>query len=293
MTFSTLTRLPGTPTPMHYWQGAGSLRIAGDSWGSPEDPAIFLLHGGGQTRHSWRSTGTQLADNGYFVVALDARGHGDSDWAPDGNYHQDAFIEDIKSVARSLGIGKPIVMGASLGGNTALAAIGEHTLDAAALILIDVVPRTERAGFRRISGFMQQKPEGFASLEEVSESINAYRERVKPLKNPAGIAKNVRLATNGRLYWHWDPAFLVSREGDLAVRHQRLARAAGQLTVPTLLVRGGSSDVVSDEGVEEFLRLCPHAEYLNLAGIGHMVTGDDNSNFGKSTLDFLARIIKR
>ena len=78
------TRLPGTPTPMHLWPGAGGVRIAGDSWGDPAGPLVILQHGGGQTRHAWKGAGETLGAAGYFAVAFDARGHGDSDWAPDG-----------------------------------------------------------------------------------------------------------------------------------------------------------------------------------------------------------------
>lgn len=104
-----------------------------------------------------------------------------------------------------------------------------------------------------------------------------------------GLAKNVRLGPDGRYRWHWDPRFLEGRERDYAQRHVRLSACAQQLTVPTLLVRGGSSDVVSEKGARELLALCPHAEYLNVRDAGHMVTGDSNDVFGRSTIDFLTR----
>ena len=147
---SIRTRLPGTLEPMHFWTGAGGVRIAGDSWGTGSSPLVILLHGGGQTRHSWRRTGQELAGRGYRVVALDARGHGDSDWALDSDYSQDAFVHDLACVVDALGGGRPAIIGASLGGNTALAAIGEGAVHARALVLVDVVPKTTRTGFDRI-----------------------------------------------------------------------------------------------------------------------------------------------
>lgn len=180
-------------------------------------------------------------------------------------------------------------MGASLGGNTCLMAAGEGHLDTAALILVDVVPQTERAGFERIKAFMQQAPDGFGSLEEVADAIAGYRADGRRPANLDGLAKTVRLGPNGRYRWHWDPRFLEGRERDFATRYVRLSACARKLTAPTLLVRGGSSDVVSETGVQEFLDLCPHAEYLNVQDAGHMVTGDSNDIFGRATLDFLAR----
>ena len=90
-------RLPGAPEPMTYWDGAAG-RIAGDHWGDPVGPLVVLQHGGGQTRHAWRGVGETLGAAGYYTVSIDARGHGDSDWAPDGNYDRDAMVDDLVQV---------------------------------------------------------------------------------------------------------------------------------------------------------------------------------------------------
>ena len=95
--------LPGTPTPMHRWKGAGGLSIAGDAWGDPKGPLVLLQHGGGQTRHAWKGAGEHLGAAGYRAVAFDARGHGDSEWAADGNYTQDAMVEDLLCVVAAIG----------------------------------------------------------------------------------------------------------------------------------------------------------------------------------------------
>ena len=160
---------------MHMLKASDGLRIAADAWGDPRNPLVLLLHGGGQTRHAWRGTGKQLASAGYHAVAIDARGHGDSDWSPDGNYDQDLFVRDLACIVAALGARRPVLMGASLGGNTCLMAAGDGHVDTAALILVDVVPQTERAGFDRIKAFMQQAPDGFGSLEEVADAIAGYR----------------------------------------------------------------------------------------------------------------------
>ncbi|SAK44114.1 alpha/beta fold hydrolase [Caballeronia ptereochthonis] len=281
-------RLPGTPDPMHIWSGADGLRIAGDSWGDPSDPLVVLLHGGGQTRHAWGGTGELLGTSGYHAVAFDARGHGDSDWSPEGDYSQDAFVRDLRCVLDALGATCPTLIGASLGGGTSLVSVGEEHVEANALVLVDIVPSTEAAGVARIRTFMGQKPDGFASLEEVADAISAYQPQRRRPDNLDGLAKNVRLSDDGVYRWHWDPRFLAYPR-DLGERRRRLSASARKLAVPTLLVRGGSSDVVSEEGVREFLDLCPQAEYVNVAQAGHMVAGDRNDIFGHATIDFLAR----
>ncbi|WP_052007300.1 alpha/beta fold hydrolase [Burkholderia paludis] len=282
------TRLPGTPDPAHLWRTADGVRLAGDTWGHPDAPLVVLLHGGGQTRHAWGGTGALLGSAGYFAVAYDARGHGDSDWSAAGDYSQDAFVGDLRHVVDALGGRPPILVGASLGGGTGLVAIGERRIDARALILVDIVPYTEPAGVSRIRTFMQQNPDGFGSLDEVADAIGRYRSSRSRPRNPAGLSKNVRLGDDGRYHWHWDPRFL-SGTTDLPARHARFSACARNLALPTLLVRGGSSDVVSEAGVREFLELCPHAEYVNVAAAGHMVAGDRNDVFGQAAAQFLAR----
>lgn len=282
-------RLPGTPEPMHFWAGAEGARLAGDTWGHLHDPLVLLLHGGGQNRLAWRDTGPRMAAAGYHVVAFDARGHGDSDWAHHGDYEADAFVRDLVCLLTQLGGRRPALMGASLGGSAALAAVGQQRVDASALILLDIVPRTERAGFDRVKGFMGQSPEGFASLNEVADAIAAYRSDGRRPRNLEALGRSVRRWPDGRYRWHWDPAFLDARERDFATRHDRLAECALRVRAPTLLVRGGSSDVVSEDAAQEFLALCTHAEYVNVTGAGHMLTADDNSVFSSATLDFLRR----
>ncbi len=284
------TKLPGTPEPMHLWPGFGGIRIAGDAWGDPKGPLVVLQHGGGQTRHAWKGTGEKLGSQGYHAIAFDARGHGDSDWAPDGLYGQDVMVHDLECVIAALGKRRPVLVGASMGGGTSLVAAGEGRVDASALILVDIAPRIELDGLGKIQDFMAQKPEGFSSLEEVAEAIGTYQPQRQRPKNLDGLVKNVRLGADGKYHWHWDPRFRAATR-DLERRQQRLEACARQLTLPTLLVRGELSDVLSEAGAQHFLTLCRHSEYVNVTNAGHMVAGDRNDIFGLSVLDFLGRTV--
>ena len=284
------TRLPGTPEPMHYWNGVSGVRLAGDSWGNPNGPLVLLQHGGGQTRHAWKGAGEILGAAGYHAIAFDARGHGDSDWAPDGVYGQDVMVQDLKCIVAALGNQRPVLVGASMGGGTSLVAVGEDHVDATALVMVDIAPRIEMNGVDRIQAFMSQKPEGFDSLQEVADAIASYQpHRTRP-RTLDGLAKNVRMDANGKYRWHWDPRFRAARR-DLEKRRERLEACARKLALPTLLVRGGLSDVLSEEGAQEFLRLCPHSEYVNVTGAAHMVAGDRNDIFGNSVIAFLKRVV--
>jgi len=283
-------RLPGTPEPMFRWPGARGVTLAGDAWGDPDGPLVLLQHGGGQTRHAWKGAGEILGRAGYYAIAFDARGHGDSDWAPDGVYGQDVMVEDLLCLVRALGNRRPVLVGASMGGGTSLVACGEDHVDATALVLVDIAPRIEPEGVQRIGAFMNQKPDGFDSLEEVAAAIGAYQPHRAPPRDLSGLAKNLRLADNGKFRWHWDPRFMTLRR-DMDKREARLEACARNLALPTLLVRGGLSDVLSEEGAQSFLQLCPHAEYANITGAGHMVAGDRNDIFGTAVIDFLRRVV--
>lgn len=282
-------RLPGTPVPMHRWQGAGGVMIAGDTWGDANGPLVALLHGSGQTRHAWKGAGETLGAAGYHAVAFDARGHGDSDWADAAAYGPDFMVEDLRCVARALGAENPILVGASMGGGVSLMAIGEGKIDARALVLVDMAPRIEAEGSRRIKEFMNQKPDGFDSLEDVAAAIANYQPHRPRPRNLDGLAKNVRLAANGKYRWHWDPARRKTQLANTPAYRQRLHDCADTLTLPTLLVRGGLSDVLSEAGAQSFLEQCPHAEYVSVKDAAHMVAGDRNDIFAGAVIEFLRR----
>ncbi|MFE3779289.1 alpha/beta fold hydrolase [Amycolatopsis sp. NPDC059090] len=269
------------------------VRLAGDRW-EPDGArrgTVLFLHGGGQTRHSWGRAAERVARDGWSTVTLDARGHGDSEWAPDG-YTLDAFVEDLYAVLEALGE-VPVLVGGSLGGMTALTAAGERPGCAAGLVLVDVTPRISVAGRERIAEFMAGAPNGFASLEEVADAIHAYNPHRRRPRNLEGLRKNVRLRADGRWHWHWDPRILDC--GDEPSRdsgEDRLADAARALEVPVMLVRGSESDVVTDASVENFRRLAPGARFEEVKA-GHMVAGDDNDVFTSHLVDFLDRDVSR
>ncbi len=271
---------------MRWFTGHGGVRLAADERGSGS-PTVLFLHGGGQTRHSWAGALDVVAARGLRAVTLDHRGHGESERAPDGDYRMDAFAGDVRAVVTELG--PTIAVGASLGGLAALSAEGDAPL-LRGLVLVDIAHRIEPEGVARIYEFMTARPDGFASLEEAADAVAEYlphRERPSDL---SGLARNLRERPDGRLVWHWDPALWSewSRAGRREV--ERYERAARGLRLPTLLVRGARSDVLSEEGARAFLELVPHARYANLADAHHMVAGDRNDAFLDAVLGFLAEL---
>ncbi|MFO1148567.1 MAG: alpha/beta hydrolase [Alsobacter sp.] len=277
--------------------GAGA-RLVGTWHGhaAPGRPPVLLLHGGGQTRHAFEGTARRLAAAGFAALALDQRGHGGSEWPEDGHYAFADFAADAAAVSdaasREAGV-RPVAVGASLGGIAALMALGRDPHVFSGLVLVDVTPRMDPAGVDHVQGFMRARArEGFATIEEAADAIAAYLPHRPRPSSLAGLRKNLRQDPDGRWRWHWDPRFLdgprsVDRERE-AVERELMAAARG-LVVPTLLVRGRSSELVSEVHADEFRALAPAADYVDIAGARHMVAGDRNDAFSAAILDFMER----
>lgn len=277
------------------FRGVDDLALVADEWNRSAEsaaarPTILMLHGGGQNRFSWKNTGQILADDGFHVVAIDSRGHGDSDRSPTAEYSLEILCADGLKVLDA--IARPVVLiGASMGGLTGILAADEAgPAKVTKLVLVDVVPRFEKGGSQRIRDFMFDHVHGFESLDEAADAVAAYLpHRTKP-RSPEGLKKNLR-ERDGRWYWHWDPAFLTKPEDDPAARVDKLEQAAIDIKVPILLIRGKLSDVVSMDGVKEFLDKVPGAEFVELADAGHTAAGDDNDAFSEVVVQFVNRPI--
>lgn len=268
---------------------ADGTTLVGERWGDASAPAVLFAHGFGQTRQAWAGAAQALAESGWQAITFDARGHGESDRVPGGAYHLDQFIGDLDGLARSLPR-PPVLVGASMGGLLGITVAAAVPPPLRALVLVDITPRWEPAGVERILGFMRAFPDGFVSYETVADAIATYLPQRRERKSASQLAPLLRLGDDGRLRWHWDPALLdvVAAEGE---RHQpQLLAAARRIAVPTLLISGGSSDVVSADTVNEFLDLVPHARHIAIARASHMVAGDANDAFSRAILDFLATL---
>lgn len=270
----------------------GDLRLVADSFGDPNNQPVLLLHGGGQTRHSWGGAAKLLSEQGFYAVSLDLRGHGESSWAEDKDYHFQTFAQDVIDVVQQFD-NKPISVGASLGGIASLYAqsLSNHEL-LRALVLVDITPQLQPEGLSRIREFMTSRAkDGFASLEEAADFVASYRQNSQRSKNTDGLRKNLRHCDDGRYRWHWDPDFLGHSdridESGSTIDINFLEDAARGLEVPTMLVRGQVSDVISLESAHEFLKMVPHARFVDVKDAGHMVSGDQNDNFTSAVVEFL------
>jgi pimeloyl-ACP methyl ester carboxylesterase len=253
--------------------------------------SVMLAHGGGQTRHSWAMAGRRLAQRGWRTVALDLRGHGESDWAADGDYGIERFAEDLIAVAATLP-DKPALIGASLGG---MAGMMVETVVAPgtfrSLTLVDIIPKSDPAGVEKIMGFMGANLDsGFASLEAAADSIAAYLPHRPRPTDLSGLGKNLRLGDDGRYRWHWDPRFVTGMNGgDRRRRPEDFEALCQGIDIPVHLIRGRLSELVSLEAAESFVATLKHGAFTDVADAGHMVAGDRNDVFFDAVVGFLER----
>jgi pimeloyl-ACP methyl ester carboxylesterase len=264
------------------------IELVADVAGEADAPCVVLMHGGGQTRFSWQGAMQELLQAGYRVINFDARGHGESDWAGDGGYGLRRHARDLVRITEDVA-GSVALVGASLGGATALRAMADG-MRPAAVVLVDIVPRPDLAGVQRIREFMLGTPEGFSSVEEAADAIAAYNPHRPRPEDLTGLMRNLRIREDGRLRWHWDPAFL-GREIPIELTELEATidgvRAAAE--VPVMLIRGMRSDVVGDTGLKELKAALPRLELFEVHEAGHMVAGDRNDAFNHGMLAFLRR----
>lgn len=276
------------------FEGFEGIHLVADVWGDPDAWPVLLMHGGGQTRHAWGSTAETLAANGWRAVSLDLRGHGDSEWALNGDYSFTAFANDAIAVSDQLGK-PPVFVGASLGGVGAIIAEGgTDRVVSSALVVVDITHRSNPEGIQRIKDFMNSGLEGFATLDDAAEAIAAYTPNRPKRVNPAGLMKVLRQKPDGRWYWHWDPKFIARGRTEVPAAdfQNQFEAALGGVRVPTLLVRGKLSDVVTDEGTQEFLAKIQGSKLVDVSGASHMVAGDQNDTFSVAVVDFLENDVR-
>ncbi len=265
------------------------MRLATDIAGDPWRPRLIFVHGGGQSRRSWRRALRNMANAGFSVVSFDLRGHGESAWAEDGDYTLEAHVRDLTAIIDAMP-STPSLVGASLGGRVALdaaARLGPERVRA--LVLVDLTPKLNEAGIRRVENFLEFSVNGFDTLEDAADTLEKYAER-QIGHNIFRLRSSIRTCTDGRIFWRWDPKAAASQylsQPDIA---PKLAAATASLKMPTLLVRGTKSDLVTDDCVAHFRECLPTAEVFDIEGGGHLMKTQDLRVFCDGTMDFLRRV---
>jgi pimeloyl-ACP methyl ester carboxylesterase len=256
--------------------------------GAAGSPAVLLLHGFNQTCHSWDEIAPRLAGDGFRVVAMDQRGHGDSDPASDGDYGREAMADDVVRLADALAIERFAVVGMSMGAVHAALAAVRHPARVRGLVLVDWAPEIEARG---IGALAQVAALEFPSFEAAVAAMHAYNPR-RSLENlRARLRHSMGAGADGRWRWKVDAAGLAAHPR-FREPPDTMWRALEQVACPTLLVRGADSDLLTAAAAERVTRVIPAAELCTVPAAGHSVAGDNPDGFYAAVGPFMARIAR-
>ena len=263
------------------------LKLHYQEWGDPKAPAIVMLHGFGVSGHMFDEFAERLS-NRFRLIALDQRGHGDSDWAEDGNYSREEFVEDLEAVRQALGIKTFVLVGHSMGGLNAVSYTAKYPERVRALVLVDVGPEAAKEGVDNIIRFTRGPDElEFEEFVQLAHQFNPrrtienIRERMRHRLKPMG---------NGKWTWKFDKRFRDPNSGirvGSELSNDETWQLFRSISVPTLLVRGAESDVLTQEVAERTAREMRRARLVVIRGAGHSVPGDNPDDFSAAVETFL------
>ena len=276
--------------PLDKFVNANGMRFHYLEWGNPDNPPMLLLHGFAQTCHSWDFVALGFSDN-YRVIVLDQRGHGDSDWASDGDYSPETQQKDISGVVNELGLENFVLMGLSMGGRNSFTYAANNAGKVKALVVVDAAPQNMQQGTQNIRSFVQQDDE-FDSVDAFVERVLQYNPRRDPQQVRGSILHNLKELPNGKWTWKYDRALRSPgrRMGSDAETEKRLWGYIESLQCPTLLVRGGASDIVAMDTADRMHQAIPNSRIATIEGAGHLVMGDSPSGFQATVTEFLASL---
>jgi esterase len=254
-------------------------------WGG-EGPPVLFLHGGLLTAHTWDLVCLGLRDR-YRCLAPDLRGHGDSDWAQDGAYELEEFADDVAAFVLELGLERPVLVGQSLGALAALWVAAGASPSPRALVLIDIGARVRDEGSERLFTFAAQTA-GPHTLDEFLELAQRFNRRRNPALLRRSLLHNVRPVGDGRYEWKYDGVGIGRRRQRTQTAATRIPEFAKSVTCPTLVVRGGRSEVVDDDSAGKLADALPDGRLEVVADAGHNVQGDQPRALTALLGEFLA-----
>jgi len=265
----------------------GGLNLHYQEWGSPSAPPIIMLHGFGVSGHMFDEFAERMQDR-FRLIALDQRGHGDSSWADDGNYTRQAFVDDLEGFREALGIERFILIGHSMGGLNSVAYTVQHPHRVRALVLVDVGPESAKEGVDNIVRFTRGPDE--LDFDEFVEMAHRFNQRRSIENIRERMRHRLRQTESGKYTWKFDRRFRQQDSG-LRIGSELSNDESWQLfrdiAVPTLLVRGSESDVLTPDVAERAVREMQRCRLVIVSGAGHSVPGDNPDDFTQAVRDFL------
>ncbi len=255
-------------------------------WGNTDRPTILMLHGISQQAHSWDFISLPLSVD-YRVIALDQRGHGDSDWSPNGNYSTDIYVGDIEGFVGAMGLKNFHLMGHSMGGRNSLAWASGRPGVLKSLTIVDTGPETQRRGQNRIQQF-RELPDELDTLDEFASRVMEYTGRNRE-QTMGALKYSIRQRQDGKWTWKYDKAMRVSGFRAPTWTPDQLWDGWRKIDCPALVVRGARSDIFADETMVRMAEEHPDCTTVTVENAGHLVQGDNPPDFLAAVRSLLSR----
>jgi pimeloyl-ACP methyl ester carboxylesterase len=256
-------------------------------WGAPGNPLIVMLHGGSQQAHSWDFVSLPLSED-FHIIALDQRGHGDSDWAADEDYSLEAHQADIDGFVQAMGISDFNLIGHSMGGRNSYVWASRHPDQLRSLVIVDTGPVAQSRGRNRIQNF-RELPDELDSFEEFADRVQEYTGRSRE-QTLGALKYSIRQRADGKWSWKYDKLLRTSGRQGPAWSSEQLWEVVGKITCPTLVVRGGDSDIFADETMQQMQQVIPNCDTVTVPNAGHLVAGDNPVDFLVAVRAFLGKL---
>jgi esterase len=270
----------------------GPMRFHYLDWGTAGLPPVVFLHGGGLNAHTWDLVCAALRHERH-CLALDQRGHGESEWSPEMDYSTERHVGDLQAFLDALGLRRFVLVGMSLGGANALAWAGKHSGRLAGLVLVDIGPETRSDGARKIAAFTSDATP-LDSVEQFIDRALAFNPRRNRELLRRSLLHNLRRMPDGRFMWKYDQRHRGKVDpGAQARRRELLWSAVEGVECPTLVVRGAQSDVFHDEDAERLAGRLSRGRWVRIEGAGHTVQGDNPAGLLASLRPFLDEVAGR
>jgi esterase len=268
----------------------GRMRFHYLDWGTAGRPPMVFLHGGGLNAHTWDLVCASLRAERH-CLALDQRGHGDSEWSPEMDYATESHVGDLDAFLTALGLERVVLVGMSLGGVNALAWAGTHGRRLAGLVLVDIGPEVRTDGVRKIAAFTSEATP-LDSVEQFVDRALTFNPRRNRELLRRSLLHNLRRMPDGRWMWKYDQRHRGRTPDPDAYARRRalLWSAVDAVQCPTLVVRGAQSDVFHDDDAERLARRLRRGRWVRVEDAGHTVQGDNPAGLLVALRAFLDEI---
>ena len=256
-------------------------------WGTTGKTPMLLLHGLRGHAHSWDDFSLAMCQT-YHVLAIDQRGRGDSDWAPNGDYSTAAYVSDLAAFSDALGLTSFVLAGHSMGGRNSMAFTATYPHQVQKLIIVDVGPTIDPRGAARIKQEIKHVPEAFDSFEAVMAYMSKQNTYASDMVLRRRLQSATKALTDGSVGWCYDVAIRDQSRQGTGAPPVDLWSEIPKITCPTLIVRGQETDLLSPDVAQKMVDAMPHATRVDIARAGHMVFEDNPDDFNRVVREWLS-----